>query len=299
MLGVHSSKVSVLIQDKPTLKKAVERDIEKFGLTCAQIFLAGPRSNVISKEIKENVQRLYKKMPIIVHSPYTLASLWTNTDAYLPKLEEQLSYMKNIFSEDLVVHLPSDVSGKIDNVIKVVKQVISLFEKYNVNMCLEHVASSMLNTVKSWNTFCTKLFTAIDSDHLKLVIDTAHLWASGLDITTYDVTEDWLKSFKYIDKIEVLHLNGISCDLGSRRDKHQIVMCKEDKIWGQGITYKDSGLRSFLQMAKKKNWVVILEINVGNVKDLDNVLDTLKKELGIVADSEPSGTEEHKSSRKK
>jgi deoxyribonuclease-4 len=118
----------------------------------------------------------------------------------------------------------------------------------------------------------SKLFSIIEKESalLKkphpfgLCIDTAHIWTSGNDISTYDGAKRWfteLMDMPYIphDKI-IIHLNDSERDLGHGPDRHASLT--EGKIWNSYKTraeLRESGLCFILEFAHSNNIPIILE----------------------------------------
>jgi deoxyribonuclease-4 len=112
-------------------------------------------------------------------------------------------------------------------------------------------------------------------DRVGLCIDTAHISACGVDISSYEHASDW------IDVIEdgippgvvLLHLNDNRHPCGSGRDEHDSLLIGE--VWGE---YKEcpekSGMNAFLQYAVRFDIPTVLERSArkaGN-RFSDNVL---------------------------
>jgi endonuclease IV len=98
-----------------------------------------------------------------------------------------------------------------------------------------------------------------------LCIDTAHIWTSGNDISTYNGAKRWfteLMDAPYIpppDRI-LIHLNDSARELGRGPDKHAPLT--HGYIWGAYKTrneLKKSGLYFILQFSEQYNIPIVLE----------------------------------------
>ncbi len=272
MLGIHVSKDS-----NASMKESIINTCKKFNINTCQIFVAGPRTRIIRKiEPVKNIN-------IIVHSSYiTSALFWRLNDKKDIQLFKEELQASAAISSNFIVHLPKATTLKLPDLVKSVKKFLPLFEENKVNLCLEHIASGELNIADSWNSFCDSFFKTIKSKYVKLVLDTAHLWSSGLNPTTYKSTKKFLDNFKYIDKVNMLHLNGSYRNINSHIDKHARPMSKNDLIWGPIISekaYQESGIRAFIEYAKKYNWVIILELDYDNMLEVKKILKIIKSHL--------------------
>jgi len=106
----------------------------------------------------------------------------------------------------------------------------------------------------------------IDKDHpFGLCIDTAHIWTSGNNISTYNGAKRWFTELMYAPYIPppnriLIHLNDSARELGRGPDKHAPLT--HGYIWGEYKTrneLKKSGLYFILQFSEKYNIPIILE----------------------------------------
>lgn len=76
-------------------------------------------------------------------------------------------------------------------------------------------------------------------EHVGVVIDTAHMYAGGLDITDPDVLEDQIAPA--VDYIDLVHLNNPRHGLGSKRDGHGRLMdgCIEEDTFTDMVRQLD------------------------------------------------------------
>ncbi len=275
MLGFHTSKGSSL-----SMKIAIANN--KYDLKTTQIYVAGPQNVHINKEFLQAKPDLNIDN-VIVHSNYiNSANMWHANEQNIEDIKKEIDATVNVGSKNLVMHFIKDSDVKIDQIIACVEKLVPLFEKRKVNLCLEHIASSRLNDADSWNKFCDKFFKTITSDYVKLVIDTAHLWGSGYNMQSYDDAMIFLQNFKYINKVQILHLNGSSRAFDRNCDKHQMPMSQFDLIWGPEISqeaYNNKGIKAFIEYAILYNWFIILEICRDYSANEETFINILKKAL--------------------
>jgi endonuclease IV len=96
-----------------------------------------------------------------------------------------------------------------------------------------------------------------------LCIDTAHIWASGADIASFEAASAWLDELeKYHDVIPphaiIFHLNDNCHNCGTGRDAHAPLF--KGTIWGDYADRQEkSGLAAFLNYARTHHVPTILE----------------------------------------
>jgi endonuclease IV len=96
-----------------------------------------------------------------------------------------------------------------------------------------------------------------------LCIDTAHIWASGADISSFAKAADWLERLEHCHDVIpphaiMFHLNDNRNPLGSGADEHDCLL--QGAIWGDYAQCPEkSGLAAFLDYARRFNIPTILE----------------------------------------
>lgn len=106
-----------------------------------------------------------------------------------------------------------------------------------------------------------------DLRHFGLCIDTAHIWASGADIGSYDAAAAWLRELEACHDVIpphaiMFHLNDNRHGRGSGRDHHAVLLAGQ--IWGDYADRPDkSGLAAFVDYAQRFGIPTVLERNAG------------------------------------
>ena len=274
VLGVHVSRVShVLTDDKKTyaLHDAILRDVSALGLNAAQIFTHGPRALQMTNYNVADVRDASDEIAaLVVHSAYMLIQVWRSKWP-LHKIREQLEVCADIGACGLVLHLNKQPPV---NVVKVMQMLRPLAEKTGVLVLLEmtamHASSHSYETPLKLN-YITR---SIGASWWSWCIDTAHIWAAGVNIRTYTAMRNWLSEI-IPGSIQLFHLNGSSAELGSGRDIHQIIFTPDDCIW-HGVDPKQSGVRAIVEYALAANVPIICEINRGTgAQQALNVIKTM------------------------
>ena len=286
-IGIHVSLSSNVLDDKKKAKsiyKAIERDTDALNIKCAQIFTHGPRSFSCNKYDKNLLKQISYKKEISVHTPYPMVTIWKiNEDnindnkikSTIKNIDNQIKACQDIGAWGLVFHinkyLPKDVAYVINNVL------LPIATKYKIKIILEMVSSKADNKTYETPAKINKLNKLINnSEWWCWCIDTAHLWGAGVNIQEKKNVDIWLKDLNMPEKIEMIHLNGSSAELGSGRDKHEIPFTEEDIMW-YGIKPEESGLYSFVNFAAKKNISIICEINRGKQIDTIKCINIIKE----------------------
>jgi endonuclease IV len=282
-LGVHISKNDILNGVKyDTISQAVKQLImilaDRKVIPVAQIFTIGPRNSAaISVDYLKLPKCLY-----IVHSAYMLVSVWSvkthnvHTQASKKRLAFFVSHLKTCQragASKMVLHLPRDYPDEIYDTMSIIAPIA---HRYKIKIALEMTASKpdadrTYETPEKIDNLTTML--------KKLpawcwAIDTAHIWSTGTSLKSYNDAKAFFNSLIYKQYIGLIHLNGSSIIRGGGSDRHEIAMCRADKLFG-GVTYAKSGVRMICEFAKQYDIPVILEINRGEIKDVYNLLDRI------------------------
>jgi endonuclease IV len=83
-----------------------------------------------------------------------------------------------------------------------------------------------------------------------ICIDTSHIWAGGVDISSYVKSRDYFSELNIITKklLSVLHFNANIYNCGSGRDTHNKPFEKDDAIWYKYQHKKEeSGVAYFME----------------------------------------------------
>jgi endonuclease IV len=292
MLGVHVAKTSKILDPpnkvRKTMNEAIRVECEVLALNCAQIFTHGPRGHKKNNMDYEKIKKLSQEIHISVHSSYPTVAIWNLTEAnkdegksrrIISHIRDQLISCKKIGALGLVVH----ISRKPVEVILEAMQVVQhLMEETKVPILLEMISSKAhpdltYESPKKINKL-VKTLQPLESKTWGICVDTAHVWGSGLDISSKKLQDKWFKDLtkEATKKIRMFHLNGSESDLGSGKDKHAIAFTSDDKIYKKyKKTPDNSGLYSVIKFCKSRNLPVILEINRGSEKDAISLIDII------------------------
>jgi deoxyribonuclease IV len=238
---------------------------ENIGAECAQIFGASPRQWSAKMPKKEDVERLMTAQkeksfgPIYLHAAY-LVNLATPKRDLLGKsienLTNHLAIAAAIEAEGLIFHAGSgkgmERKEALDQEVRAMKKIIKNVPG-NSQLIIENTAGGGerigdIDDVKY-------LFKKVNSNRVKVCIDTAHAFESGLieKYTPQNIkkfVDLWDKAVG-IKNIVALHANDSKTEAGSRHDRHENI--------GEGHI----GMEGFKALAREKRLhdkVWILEV---------------------------------------
>lgn len=267
MLGYH-----IIKEEKTTYEESLDIAISK-EVPTGQIFVAGPHSmKLLQIEVEEYKQKLEDSDTILfAHNAY-VCSPWNGSKKSIDFIKTQLDRCHELGLFGLVVHLPK-------NDIKSVMDTLQTIQHDNTMIYLE-IPSVKPDPNKSWETperinlLCREIRKLKLQHKFKICVDTAHLFASGYDISTKEQAEEWLSSIKYPKMIGLIHLNESAVKLGNGRDVHAEI--GHGLIWGDlkdKNKVKKSGLLPFLNFAIKHEVPMILERGGIGTSHIDRELD--------------------------
>jgi len=284
LIGHHVNRDANHLSITNYIKKAILYcNAYNIKMNVAAIFISNPRGlNIILKELDEKKELCdfitKTNINIIAHSSY-VAYLWnkTNPEKYMDFVEREYIICKENLISGLVIHLPKDNILKKKHIKDTIKSLITKIHKINegddITRPVIYLETPAI--VPMWASYDTpkklsilfNIINKIDQNHpFGLCIDTAHLWTSGNDISTYDGAKRWfteLMSSPYIpyNKI-IIHLNDSANELGHGPDKHESLT--HGHIWKDyknRAALKNSGLYFIIQFANLHNIPLILERN--------------------------------------
>lgn len=234
-----------------------------------QIFTHGPKNTKQNNYSIPMIKSAAKKVPIFSHSTYS-SHPWKGKN--IQHIKDQLMACKELGLSGLVIHLPKDESSVVANTMLKITDpnMLIILEMTSV---IPHDTKTYESPDKIDN-LCAEI-DDIGNEHGKSInygicIDTSHVWAANQDMRDYNHVKKWLKSLIYKDKIKLFHLNGTTIQLGGHKDIHSIPMSPEDVIWSN-MLWDNTGIKAIKEFAKERNIPIIMEINRGDEKYVDDI----------------------------
>lgn len=263
------------------LVNAVTKSVS-IGGNCMQIFAGSPRlwsrKPFIEKDVKNFLEAMETNdiRPTFIHALYLVNLASVNQEIQEKSISSLIVDMQNgarIQSAGVIVHIGSHLGTGFDAVkdqlIAVITRILASTE--NCDLILENDAGQ--NGKIGSPEEISFLINKIKNPRLKVCIDTAHLFESGVDIRELKSVEKFsqtLEDLGIIDKLVCLHLNDSATALDSHRDMHSNI--GEGEI---GI----AGLKNIVNYPSFSKLPLILEVPGENRAGSDEKNITLAKGL--------------------
>lgn len=272
MLGFH------IIKNMPKTRTYEEclDEVESRGCTAVQIFVSGPRSKkmilINHKELKKTAKE--KDISLYAHNSY-FGSPWSDNPATIQFVKDQLDVCEKSGIKGFVIHLPKKpLSVVIDILPKIVHSKVEI---------LLEIPAVKSDPNLSWETphRINLLCKAIKKAKIKntfICVDTSHIFACGLDLTTKKQAKKWLKDIKYPNMIHMIHLNDSQVPLGNNKDVHAQI--HKGEMW-KGLPPKKSGMGPFIEFGIDNDIPIILERAGLKNMELDTEIQIIKKNFDI------------------
>jgi endonuclease IV len=208
------------------------RSYSKEGFKCFQCFVSSPMKGEPYKftELEREIaaELTTHGIHIYVHASY-ITYPWNSKSFSIHQIKNEMLLASSISARGYVIHLPQyeklltydckSVNDKclviMDNIRKYIPEGLKvLFE----------IQASSSNT----NERLDVVVPVLKDKGFGLVVDTAHCWSSGIDVSTIDKFKFWFQP--NIEEItEMVHFNDSEIKLAGRKDVHAIP--GHGKIW--------------------------------------------------------------------
>lgn len=202
---------------------------------------------------------------VVAHNSYliNMASpkddLWAKSVAAMQDELERCELLEVPF---LVAHPGSHVgSGRevgLDRIVEALEQIHSALPGYSVRTLLETTAGQGTNLGSSFDDLAYLMERVSAPDRLGVCFDTCHVFVAGYDIRTPSAHEVTMNEFDRIiglGQIEAFHFNDSINELGSRKDRHELI--------GKGMIGAD-GFRNFMRDERFAGKPALLETDKGD-----------------------------------
>ena len=229
-----------------------------------QIFTIGPKSlntNDIDHEALGNFIAT-NALDLYIHSAYLINPFSTDEAKYrtsLHNVTRELTIAQKVKAKGVVFHLPK---ASLDTIKK---KLTDIYKMIPDNVCFLVEAKAMKSssltheTPEKMNELC-KIIDNINSLESKkkiaICLDTAHMFASGVKLSTYEDASSYFSQLKYPHLIKMIQFNDNEHPFGSGKDEHN-VLC-EGNIW-KNYSPNKSGIRAVIEFALKYDIPVIFE----------------------------------------
>jgi deoxyribonuclease-4 len=228
------------------ISNAIDR-IEAIGGNAVQVFTQSPRMWKATAHSPEEVERFRARRRearvrhVACHALYlvNLASRDAEVrEKSFSALCATMDTARAIDADAVVFHVGSHLGYGFDEAVDVVTSALRKLLELTTDrlwLCLENTAGAGATIGRSAEELAV-LFDALDGhDRLGLCLDSCHWWASGVDVTDPAALEDALRELDSrigLERLQLLHVNDAKTDLGSNRDRHEVV---PDGVLGDGL----------------------------------------------------------------
>ncbi|PIZ24632.1 hypothetical protein COY48_02010 [Candidatus Collierbacteria bacterium CG_4_10_14_0_8_um_filter_43_86] len=235
----------------------------KIGGNCLQIFAGSPRlwfrKPFADAEVRAFLSGVKQNNfgPVFIHALYLLNLASSNTGLLEKSTTSLVADIQNgalIHSAGVIIHIGSHLGVGFDTVkdqlVAVIQRVLG--ETQDCDLILENAAGQN-GKIGSLSELAYLLKKANDP-RLKICLDTAHLFAAGVDLRSLSAIKELtqeLKDLNLLDRLVCLHLNDCASDLDSHRDLHANI--------GEG-NIGLAGLRLFINQKELLHLPLILEV---------------------------------------
>jgi len=235
----------------------------KIGGNCLQIFAGSPRlwfrKPFADAEVRAFLSGVKQNNfgPGLIHALYLLNLASSNTGLLEKSTTSLVADIQNgalIHSAGVIIHIGSHLGVGFDTVkdqlVAVIQRVLG--ETQDCDLILENAAGQN-GKIGSLSELAYLLKKANDP-RLKICLDTAHLFAAGVDLRSLSAIKELtqeLKDLNLLDRLVCLHLNDCASDLDSHRDLHANI--------GEG-NIGLAGLRLFINQKELLHLPLILEV---------------------------------------
>jgi deoxyribonuclease-4 len=249
----------------------------KLSCECFQIFSRSPQGGKSPKLDDKTVEGFlmecskYNFYNYYIHTPYyiNLASKDPQTRlASQSIIKEEVKRGSVIGAKYVVTHLGSakdlgEVQG-LRMVIDGLKQALDS-NNYSTKLLMENSAGQGF-TIGGKFEMLSEILDKVGNPELGICLDTAHLFASGYDISNETAAINMIDEFSSIvglDRLKLLHGNDSKVGLGERKDRHEHI--GKGKI---GI----EGFRAIVNEPRLKDIDIIIETPLEKVAhDIENL----------------------------
>ncbi|MDP8253872.1 MAG: deoxyribonuclease IV [Candidatus Kaelpia aquatica] len=260
-IGVHLSISKGLL-------KALDQ-AKSLDSNAMQVFIRNPRGYakkvLDSNEVKKFIERRkeYGIDPLVIHGSYLLNIASSDErirDKSISAIVEDLKLLSQVAAEYYVLHFGSN-PDKVKGLNIMRESLIAIFKRINFKplILLENTAGE--GDKLGWEIDDFKDLLKGKKGKLGICLDSAHLFASGVDLGNSRELDAFLMEFDKkvgVDSIKLLHLNDSNTPCCSKRDRHAHI--------GEGFI-KSKGISNFINHPKLKRLPIILETPKGKEKD--------------------------------
>jgi deoxyribonuclease-4 len=228
------------------ISNAIDR-IEAIGGNAVQVFTQSPQMWKPTAHSEEEIERFRTRRRearvrhVACHALY-LVNL-ASRDAEIREksfnaLRTTMETARAIEADAVVFHVGSHLGHGFDEAVEVVTTALRELLELTTErlwLCLENTAGAGATIGRSAEELGVLVDTLDGHRRLGLCLDSCHWWASGVDVTDAAALEDAMAELDSrigLDRLRLLHVNDAKTELGSNRDRHEVVA---EGVLGDGL----------------------------------------------------------------
>jgi deoxyribonuclease IV len=278
LLGAHMSVAGGL--DKAIDHAlAVESD-------AVQIFTKNQRQWVAKPLLDEDVERFRRRYiesglrGLVAHNSYLVNMASPKDDLWEKSVNAQrdeLERCEQLGVPFLVAHPGSHVgSGRdpgLDRIVVALDRLHTELPGYKVRTLLETTAGQGTNLGSTFEDLAYLLERVANPERVGICFDTCHVFVAGYDIRDAESYASTMAQFDGViglERIEAFHFNDSKGELGSKKDRHDLI--------GKGFIGAD-GFRNFMRDSRFEGKPALLETEKGDDLEEDRIAIALLRSL--------------------
>lgn len=246
------------------IEKALKRG-ESIGCESIQIFTKNQRrwkAGPLSKDTIERFDRVFQTTNIrqvVVHDSYLINLAHPDDekgDRSQQAFQDELRRAGLLKARALVFHpgshMDTGVKAGVRRIAKRLRSSLESDEGGNCQLLLE-TTSGQGTQIGSSLEQLSRIIEKVRSERLGICFDTAHAFASGMDLSdeeSYDTAMRRLESVLGMEHVKCFHLNDSRAACGEKKDRHEII--------GRGFI-GEAAFRMLVQDRRFENVPMILE----------------------------------------
>lgn len=228
-IGAHKSAAGGYV-------KACER-VHDIGGTCLQLFASSPRTwagaSLSDDEVEafKNAKNELDLDPAVFHAPYlvNLADRGSTGEKSVKAMIDELNTAARCGIIGSVVHVGSyktddekpEDDNHYDHLVDNIQTVLKKSDN-NANFYIENMGTRKIG--KTIEQIAQLIEDCGNHERLKVCLDTCHLHAAGIDLSTEKSFDEFFAMFDDaigLERLGVIHVNDSKDEFGSLRDRHE------------------------------------------------------------------------------
>lgn len=215
--------------------RAIDRAVA-IGCTAMQIFVKNNMQWFVKPFLKEEINAFIqhplrnKLRAVIAHAGYLInlsVEQSLNHEKSLRSLAEELMRCDQLEIPFLVLHPGAHLGGGTSKglhcVIQSLNHIHVEYPRLKVRIALETTAGQGTSLGSRFEELAEILTRVTAPERLRIVLDTAHVFAAGYDLSTFSQVKKVFQQFHQLIGLKqlcALHINESKASLGSRVDRH-------------------------------------------------------------------------------